>query len=493
MKYGTSLLALAALALILTGCVDRASQQQAKRTEQLLTETVKPVVVAEVTTQRLQETLTVSGAIQTAEDSMVGAKIGGRLVAVYVRDGDPVRAGQVIAQQETTDASARLQQANAQASAARSAYQQAMQNYRVGPAKSQSAVKSAEAQLRSARALLEKVRRGARDEERAQAQAAVNAAKANLQAAKSDLERSRTLYAEGAISKQQLEAAENRYASALSQYENALQAWNMMDRGARAEDIIAAEQQVRVAEEALRTAKENQRLDPVLKQQVDAARANLEAALAGVRLVQQSVADSTIRSPFTGRVSGKPTQVGTFIGPGTPVARIVGIEGVYFEGEVPESQIQLIVPGREVSVTIEALNNLIVPGSVVAVNPLGQDVGRIFKVRVRLLGDSSPIKPGMFGTGAIVLRTIPDAVVVPQRAIVTQGAERSVFVVVGDTAKKRTVKLGLSNEEFVQVDAVTLGEKVVVQGQTQLIDGSKVKIDEPAKSSGEQKTASKGS
>ncbi|MBV6459009.1 MAG: Multidrug resistance protein MdtA [Fimbriimonadaceae bacterium] len=493
MKNRTPLVALVILGCSLTGCVDRASQQQAKRTEELLTETVKPVVVADVTTQRLQETLTVSGAIQTADDSMVGAKVGGRLVSVFVRDGDPVRAGQVIARQETSDASARLQQANAEARAARSAYQQALQNYQVGPAKSRSAIKSAEAQLRSARAQLDKVRRGAREEERAQARASVDAAKANLQAAKSDLDRSRALYAEGAISKQQLEAAENRHATALSQYENALQSWNMMDRGARAEDIVAAEQQVRVAEEALRMAQENQRLDPVLKQQVDAARANLEAAQAGVRLAQQSVGDATIRSPFTGRISGKPTQVGTYIAPGTPVARIVGIEGVYFEGEVPESQIQLIVPGREVEVVIEALNNLSVPGSVVAVNPLGQDVGRIFRVRVRLMGETSAIKPGMFGTGKIVLRTVPDAVVVPQRAIVTQGAERSVFVVVGDTAKKKVVKVGLSNGEYVQVSEVTLGEKVVVQGQSQLIDGTKVKIEAPQNPASGEKTAAKGS
>jgi RND family efflux transporter MFP subunit len=468
------------LAITLAGCVDRAAQQQAKRTEQLLTETVKPVVAVDVATRTLEEVLTVSGEIQTADDTLVGAKVGGRLVAVYVRDGDPVRPGQVIARQETADSMARLQQAQAQANAARAAYQQALRNQQIGPSKSTSAVKSAEAQLKSAKAQLAKLRAGARDEERVQSQASVAAAKSNLDTAKNDLDRSRNLYAEGAISKQQLEAAENRYASALAQYETALQNWNMIERGTRREDLIAAEQQVAIAEEALRTAKENQRLDPILRDQVQSARANLDAALAGVRLAQQSVEDAIIRSPFSGRVSGKPTQVGAYVGPGSAVARIVGVEGVYFEGEIPESLIQRVQPGRQVDVTIEALDNLRLSGTVVAVNPLGQEVGRIFKARVRLDNPGPLVKPGMFGTGRIVVRTIPDAIVVPQSAVLTQGSQQYVFIVAGDAAKRTPVTTGLTQDGVVQVDGLRVGDKVIVRGQTQLIDGAKVKVEAPA-------------
>src|SRR6185436_3695845 len=91
-KFG--FVALAVLALASVGCVDRAKQQQAKKTQELVTDPVRPVTVESVRMRTVSESLNLTGEVTTSQDSQIGAKRSGRLTSVLVRDGDPVKSGQ---------------------------------------------------------------------------------------------------------------------------------------------------------------------------------------------------------------------------------------------------------------------------------------------------------------------------------------------------------------------------------------------------------------
>lgn len=473
-------LAFALLALFVGGCVNREAQKQAKRTEDLISDPTILVTVAPATSTDLAETLEITGSIATAEDSTVGAKVGGRLVSVMVKDGDLVKAGQTIALQETTDALTRVRQQQALIDAARSQLQQAQNDARIGPSRSQAAVRASEARLKQAEATLQKLRNGAREEERVQADWAVENAKKAMETAKAQVERSRQLLKEGAIAQAQLERDENAYVASLSAYNNALENRRMIQNGARSEDIAGAEQQVAAAREQLNSDKANQRLDVQYQDRVRGAQANLRSAQEALTLARQSITDATIRAPFSGRISGNPTQAGTYVGPGSPVARIVASTGAYFEGDVPENQVGAMQAGRPVVIRVDALNRDF-NGSVVAVNPLGTNIGRLFKVRVQIDGDTAGIKPGMFARGIVELRRIPDAIVVPGSAVITQGSEKSVYIVSGKKAKKVKVTTGLTKDGVIQVEGIKSGDQVVIEGQTKLADGSSIKVDDGKK------------
>jgi RND family efflux transporter MFP subunit len=463
-------------AIFAAGCVDRNAQQQAKRTETLVSDQTVPVIVAKVATADLAETLEITGSFTTAEDTSVGAKTGGRLVAVYVKDGDVVKAGQTIALQETTDAATRVRQQQALVDASRSQLQQAKNDALIGPSRSAAAVRASEARLKQAQTALEKLKNGARAEERVQADWAVENAKKNMQTAKQQMERSKQLFDQGAVPKSQVERDENAYMATLTTYNTALENQRMITNGARSEDLAAAQQQIEAAREQLNSDKASQRLDVQYQDRVRAAQANLRSAEESLALARQGILDATIKAPFAGRVSGRPTQAGTYVGPGTPIVRIVGSEGVYFEGEVQESRVSDMKADRPVTVKVDALGTEL-KGSIVAVNPLGADVGRVFKVRVQIFGDTSGIKPGMFGRGVVEIRTVRGAMVIPSGAVITQGAEKSVFVVQGDKAKRVKVTTGLSKDGLIQVDGLTVGQNVVTEGQTKLADGTTVKVD----------------
>lgn len=459
-----------------TGCVDRAAQAQAKRTQEIVTDQTKEVSVQPATTKTLEETLPITGEVATAADANIGGKVPGKITAVYVRDGDSVTAGQIIAQLDSSSQMIQIRQAESQVSAARSQVNQALANLRVGPARSSAAVAQAQAQLRAAKAQLSKALAGARPEERRQAEAVVGAAKSNMETAKKERDRQLKLYQEGASSQQRYEQAENAYQAALAQYEQALQQSAIAQSATRPEDIESAREQVRQAEEGVRTAQAGKRLDVILEDQVASARANLEGAQAAANLARQALEDLRIRAPFSGKIAGRPAQAGTVVAPGTPVARIIGGEGAYFEGEFPASLLQKIRVGSAVKVTVDGLAGQTMYGSVVAISPSASSVGRLFRARVQI-GQTSAIRPGMFARGDVTLRTVSDATVVPTGSIVKRGDKQMVFLMEGDKAKLVEVQPGLVQNGFTQVNGINPGDKVIVAGQNDLEDGSKIRLE----------------
>ncbi|MEZ0326778.1 MAG: efflux RND transporter periplasmic adaptor subunit [Fimbriimonas sp.] len=484
------LTAAGAAVLATAGCVDRTKQEQAKRTSDVVTDHVTRVTVQPARTESMTEELEITGDIVTGQDTVIGAKQPGKIVAVYVKEGDSVSAGSLIATLDTSQLMAQLRQAQAQVgqaqagmSQALSALAQARRNASVGPTKTSSAVRSAEAQVRSAKAQLQKVLNGARPEERRQAEATLATAKSNLAMHEKELERIRVLVNEGALAGNRLDQQQNLVENARNQVENAEQVLSMMKTGAREEDISSAREAVKQAQEALQAAKSQKELDPMLQDQVrgaeasvQATRSQLDAARAQVSLVQQNIADMQIRAPFAGKIYGKPAQAGAMVGAGAQVARLIGGGGIYFNGQVPATVVDQIRPGMPVEVSIDGLPGKTYIGNVETISPLGENVGRLFLVRVQL-GNAAGIKPGMFARGLVTLRTIQNATVVPVDAVVGRGSDKFVYYLDGDKAREAKVTTGLQKGIWVQVTGVPMGAQVVVDGQQALREGVKVKVE----------------
>ncbi|CAN5588340.1 hypothetical protein BH11ARM2_BH11ARM2_04150 [soil metagenome] len=494
---GTFVVGIAALALGLglTGCnVDRKAQDQAKRTAELTSDPARLVDAAPATNQPIAENLEVTGQIATSSDTQVSAKQGGRLIGVYVKDGDPVTAGQVIAEVETTTLQDQVAQAEAQAAntraqlaSSRAQLTQQLRNAAISPQKTQSALGQAQAQLRSAKAQLQKALAGARPQERSQAQAQLDQAKTNLDTQTKELQRIQTLVKEGAIAGNRLDQQQNTLAQAQASYRNAQESVGLLTAGTRQEDIEVAREAVRQAQQGVQSAQATKDLDAVLGDQVNVARANvaaLEASLrsseAQMRIAQQNLADAKIRAPFAGRVNGQPIQVGQVVAPGTQILRLVGPGASYFEGDVPESQLSQISIGLPVQVKISALNKT-VSGRVAALAPQTNAVGRQFTARIEFNERPQGLSPGLFATGEITLRSVPNATVLPTDAVLSDENGSYVVTVQGDTAKRIPVTVGIRQGEKVQVVGLPSGAMVIQKGQANLSDGAKVKVAEPSK------------
>lgn len=476
-----SLLTLSVFAV--QGCVDREAQATARRTQQVLGNPEIPVSVETTRAQVLSETLSVTGSLTSSDDTQVGAQVAGRIISVRVKDGDAVQAGEIIAVQDTVDARTRLAQAIAQRDAAQAQLRTALRASEVGPQQSAIAVRAARAQLAQAEAQLLRARNGARSEERRQADAQLQAAKVNLDIAKRDLDRGQKLLDEGAISERDFDRFRQGYAAALAQYETALQTKQIVENATRQEDLRALEQAVLAAREQLQSALTQQRLDTQFQDQVQSARAQLASAEEQIVLARQQIEFANVRAPFSGRVAGKPLQVGAFAGPGTPVVRIVGSEGIYFESDVPEVQISRVETGMAVRISVDALNGRSFNGRVVGINPSAESLGRLFKVRIQLDGMPEGLKAGMFARGQLELSRRDDVITLPISAVLNEASRSFVYVVSGGEAIQREVKAGLQQGGRIEItQGLQPGEQVIIKGQNLVQSKSKVRIEADSRS-----------
>lgn len=472
------LIALAAVVMVSgAGCVDRETLARNEKTKEVTLSKQIPVMAKAFSPQDVNETVEVTGQFQVEQDSSVGAQIAGRLTSVYVKEGDSVSAGQVIAVQETADLQSRLNQALSQAAAARAQLSQAQADAAAAPQRTSAAVRAAEARVAQAKQRLAKLRNGSRSEEKAQAEAQVARAESDMKTAKAVMERARRLFAEGALAKADVEASENRYDNAMAAYKAAIESRSIVKDPIREEDMKVAEQDLAASQEALRIEKTTKSLDVTYRDRVDAAKANLRSAEESIKLARKALGDATIRAPYSGRIVGRPAQPGTVLGPGSPVARIVTADSVYFEAQVPENKVSQISQGLSVDILVDALGGSTLKGTVQTINPVATSVARLYTVRVLVRDRADMLKPGMFGKGQMIVGVKRGVYVLPEQSVRQDGDESSVMVVVDGKAKKKSITKGETVGSSIYVTGLKQTDVVVIRGQDNLMEGTEVRIE----------------
>lgn len=477
MKKLSLLFPLLLFAVWMTGCKDTEAQKQAAIRTQLLSDTVVPVTIISPRIQTVQQTLDINGQLEASQEVVLSSKVTGKLSNVTVQDGSPVRADQIIAQIDATDLYEQVRQAEAAVAAAQAAKKQAEMNLKIVIEQTSAIIAESESKLKAAKARLDMLRKGAREQEKRQAQERVKGAKAKLDKAKADVERARKLFNQDAISKSELDAMESAYESAQAEYQTALEAYDLILEGTRTEELQQAEEAVRQAEEQLRSAKASANQRTVHKQNVSQTQAKLEEAQAMLRLAKTRYKDATITSPIDGYVSGRPAQAGTVVSPGVRIATIVSIRGTYFEGQIPETEVRQVRIGQRVIVHVDALPNEEFRGIVEAIRPDADSLGRTFRARVVISDSDNRLRPGMFARAKLVLRDIPEALTIPMDAVLIEEGKSYVFIVRENKAKRIEITLGARKDNWVQVSNISPSDKVIVEGKTQLADGTSIRVE----------------
>lgn len=513
---------LAALAgAAVSGCGPRPGSTEASQTLQSAKATTAvQVSVAPVAARSITQKIDVTGALNTLNDVTVGVKIAGRLTAVYFREGDRVRAGQIVAQQDTADLRAQYNQAYAnyltaqsRVAQARVALRSAVGTVQLTRDQTSSAEKQAQAALAAAREQLAVVRQGARQQERQQAQENVEAARAERDRAKSDLdraaaERRRTaadlkrfqdLARQDAIAPQQLDQAQAAadsaeaaygsgqaaFGSAEARLRSAAQALSLVQEGSRPEDIRRAQAAVDQAQQALAAARSNRDTVGLRANDAASARSGIALAEAGAKqakaavdLARQALNDASVVSPISGIVAERKAEPGMQLAAGKDVMRIVALSTIYFDAQLSETQYSLVHVGQRVDVTVDAVPGQKFQGTVSRIFPVASATARSFTIRITMSNAGGRLRPNLFARGQITLATHPAAIVVPRDAVLdARGSTGRVFVVSGSTAEERKVTLGIEQMRDVEITSgLQVGDRLVVTGQASLQNGDKVAL-----------------
>ncbi len=213
---------------------------------------------------------------------------------------------------------------------------------------------------------------------------------------------------------------------------------------------------------------------------LDRARANLAKARAALAQSEQQSNDYSVFAPWAGIVAKVITNRGNYVAPRTPMAEIYDPASLVLRFAVPEDHALHVREGLGFDARFDAFPNQ--PFSLAIEQAYG-DIDRRLRVRFfeAALPDDQSFIPGMFARLRVPIKTIPNAVTVPEACVLGGSSDLFVFVVEDDVAVRRPIRTGHAQDGRVVVtDGLLPGEKVVVQGFERIKDRSPVKVAPPA-------------
>lgn len=295
--------------------------------------------------------MTLTGSLEGTEVD-VNTKIPGRIVKIYVAEGDYVKAGQVIGKISDDELQAKRAQAQALVDAAKSQLDQANLAVSLQDQINKGNVAKAAGAYEASQAQLQKARNGARSQEIAQAQA-------NYDLWLKTSQRVHNLLSKGAVPAQKVDEVD-------TQLKVAKETLAMAKEGARAEDIEAAAGMAEAAKASLDQANAGLLQTTVAKLNVTAAKAKYDQALAGLREVDAYLKDTIVKAPITGTVTVLYTDAGELISTGMSVATIVSDTDMWVEVKVKETDLSKVAIHQKVVATLASGKTC--PGEILWIN-----------------------------------------------------------------------------------------------------------------------------
>ncbi len=413
----------------------------------------------------LESTVSASGSLEARAQMALAFQTAGRVKAVHVKVGDPVKAGQVLAVLDAPELEISLAQAQVNLDIARAKLEQTRQ----GPRPAQ--IEAARASLASAQAAYQAALAKAayQTDPVATAKEALDKAKENLdnaQAAYDQLEqlnRRGQLVVEFQPQKTALENARIEYNTALANYRLAL--------------VSAGDNTLRSAE--LQVSQAQAQLDDLLNtptsQELVQAEAQVKQAEMAVQQASKSLERATLVAPFDGVVARVMIQPGLWATANTQAIVVADLSQLGLGLTVAETDIARIRVGQSARVTLDALSGVELAAHVESISLVGAVTQGVVNYTVRVVLDETDpaLRPGMTASAAIVVDRRENVLLVPSRAVKSSGKNpdgtiRKVVTLLRDNQTiTTTVALGLIGDTYSQVlSGLQAGDVVVVPSTT---------------------------
>ena len=208
---------------------------------------------------------------------------------------------------------------------------------------------------------------------------------------------------------------------------------------------------------------------------LERAQATARSSEAEVQLLSVRLERSTVRAPFAGVVGERLVSLGDYVTTSTPLVTLQSVNPQRAAFTVPERHARALKKGQRVSFRVAALPGESFTGTVDFIDPVVQLPARTILVKALVPNGRRTLQPGMFIEARLATEVRPNAVVVPEDAILPLSGANFVWVVRDGKAIRRQVGLGVRSPGFVEVTSgVDAGEQVVVAGQERLSEGMSV-------------------
>lgn len=214
------------------------------------------------------------------------------------------------------------------------------------------------------------------------------------------------------------------------------------------------------------------------------AKSTYEAQSRAVAQLEQQVAKTIIRAPFSGTIDDVITEQGSVVAAGqSQLMRIVNLDNMYIETDVPESYITNVTKGKSVEVDFPVLGKSI-NSKIRQASDFINPSNRTFKIEVAIPPKEDGVKPNLTARLKINDYTSEKAILIPQ-SIISENADGEQYIyVVNDknekeegVAKKIIIKTGKTQGDVIEVlEGVENGAEIIKEGARSVEDGQTVKV-----------------
>ena len=443
-------LAVILMALMLVGCEGQASAQSAAQQ------------TATVQRGNLTATLSTAGTVAAQAQVTLAFQTSGQIKAINVKTGDQVKAGQVLAQLDSTA----LEMAVAKAQVALETSKVSLQQTKEGPTAAE--VQSAKASLASAQAAYQAAlnKYDLSDAQLAVARAQVDKAKATLERAQLayDWEKNNWLDADPTQS-----AQKESLDDAQSAYDLAMLSYNQTAAGINDSALQSAASAVAQAQYQL-----DDLLNTPTPEDVASAEAQVKQDEASLQQAQLQLAQASIVAPFDGTIADVYAQVGQQASTSTQVVALADLSRLNLAVTLAEVDMPKVKAGQQAEITFDAEPSQVFTGTVTEIDLVGTTTSGVvnYAATVSIDNPTDALRPGMNASASIILQQRENVLLVPNRAVRSVGKTKTVTVVNGEQSSEVSVTLGLSGDTKSEVvDGLHEGDVVVIN-QTTTSSGS---------------------
>jgi membrane fusion protein, multidrug efflux system len=209
--------------------------------------------------------------------------------------------------------------------------------------------------------------------------------------------------------------------------------------------------------------------------ELERAEATMRSNEAQLERLKVRLERTLVRAPFAGVVGQRFVSLGDYVNTDTRLVTLQTVSPQRASFQVPERYADRLKAGQQVSFRVAALPGRQFTGKVDFVDPVVKLPGRTITVKAMVPNPRRELQSGMFIEARLATDVRPDAVVIPEDAVLPLQGSNFVWVVDNGKATRRQVELGVRTPGFVEVkNGVESSEQVVVGGQERLAEGAPV-------------------
>ncbi len=230
----------------------------------------------------------------------------------------------------------------------------------------------------------------------------------------------------------------------------------------------------------------------ISQQAFDEIQAKLKESQANLALAQARLKKTTIRAPFHGILGLRQVSPGDYLQPGQAIVNLEDMDSLKMDFHIPEIYLGQVKTGQTVDIRVDAFPNRTFSGKIYAIDPRIEEATRTLLLRARIPNVGGELRPGMFARVALMMGEHPDAILIPEQAVVPLGDAKFVYRIVDGKAALAKVTIGRRLEGLVEIiEGLDANDTVVTGGQTKLFEGAPVMVITPAAAKPELPAAAK--